>query len=356
MFHVTVFKKQDFDKIFWGLCESTLERASALAFLVPERYVIVNQKRGKNKAHRACRMLLLWRHRWLPPASVSIPPRPILWPGVRDCWINRSFVQLRTVYVKNAARNILGFSPNLCDNTAPTPIWEASTSKINGHSGSGWCRMEAEMQAVFNHVKALSATPFHWSHICCIFVWAKVSDKTTIKVSKPQEPLQVFDALGFLPFSFSFDFVVIHDHLSRADDITYKSNLLNVEFTFFCFHVCLPHMRFIRRGVNQNDVTICNNIVPKTLCFLDTEKRTGPRTVHRAWPKTHNVLQSYWKLFSIHLPPWYGPDCMCLADRVYWRTALCGAIWAAKAGMDISRWSHWDRNNLYMDRVPLPSF
>ncbi len=48
-------------------------------------------------------------------------------------------------------------SPCCCDRIAPTPVVEASTSTMNGLSGSGCTRIGARVKASFSFSKASSA-------------------------------------------------------------------------------------------------------------------------------------------------------------------------------------------------------
>lgn len=53
-----------------------------------------------------------------------------------------------------------GGSPCCCDNTASTPVAEASTSTMKGDAGSGYTRVGAEQKASWSCWKAFEARGF----------------------------------------------------------------------------------------------------------------------------------------------------------------------------------------------------
>ncbi len=151
-----------------------LDRASALVFSKPWRYVNVKLNRVKNRYHLAC----LWlsrlanfrysRLRWsintvkgLIRANDATPRKLLSWREVLDC-PHRNSIPQGWVYESRIHRGILweghlvterGLHQYLC--------WIHPPPQCIPSSGSGWCRIGAEINLYFSSWKADRAVGVH---------------------------------------------------------------------------------------------------------------------------------------------------------------------------------------------------
>lgn len=110
----------------------------------------------------------------------------------------------------------LGGTPCRCYRMVPTPVVEASTSTVNGNSGSGWTRRGALVKASYNGWKALTPSSFQTRDLGFprrrLVNWQEILDKFPIEVGKPNKSLELFDGMGSWPRSDGFHLYLVHLH------------------------------------------------------------------------------------------------------------------------------------------------
>lgn len=105
---------------------------------------------------------------------------------------------------------------------------EASTSTVNGRSGSGCCSRGAVLKASLSFSKVSWAEGFHarvlgllrrrevkWSSDATV-----VKYKLPVEVSKAEESLELFNSARFLPLTDGLDFPLVHLDSRLRNDVT----------------------------------------------------------------------------------------------------------------------------------------